>query len=124
VQDVLQAPDRDDLMHWLQQQSLAWQQDDCLMVHAGVLPQWSPAQTLALAGEVEAVLRGPQAEEFFQHMYGNQPDQWRDDLQGPDRWRVIVNGLTRLRFCTPEGAYGLHGQGRPGRCTAGLSALV
>jgi len=91
------------LMHWLQQQSLAWQQDDCLMVHAGVLPQWSPAQTLALAGEVEAVLRGPQAEEFFQHMYGNQPDQWRDDLQGPDRWRVIVNGLTRLRFCTPEG---------------------
>ena len=103
VQDVLQAPDRHDLMDWLQHQSLALQQDDCLMVHAGVLPQWSPAQTLALAGEVEAVLRSPQAEEFFQHMYGNQPDQWRDDLQGPDRWRVIVNGLTRLRFCTPEG---------------------
>ena len=52
---------------------------------------------------MEQVLRGPQAEVFFQHMYGNQPDQWRDDLQGPERWRVIVNGLTRLRFCTPEG---------------------
>jgi bis(5'-nucleosyl)-tetraphosphatase (symmetrical) len=103
VQDILDAPDRRELMQWLQHQSLALQQDDCLMVHAGVLPQWSPAQTLALAGEMEAVLRGDQAEVFFSHMYGNQPDQWRDDLQGPERWRVIVNGLTRLRFCTPEG---------------------
>ena len=103
VQDILQAPDRAELMQWLQRQSLAWQEDGCLMVHAGVLPQWSPEQTLALAGEIEAVLQGPQAEAFFQHMYGNQPDQWRDDLQGPERWRVIVNGLTRLRFCTPDG---------------------
>ena len=103
VQDILAAPDRQDLMQWLQHQSLALQQDDCLMVHAGVLPQWSPTQTLALAAEVEAVLRGPDADVFFQHMYGNQPDQWRDDLQGPERWRVIVNGLTRLRFCTPAG---------------------
>ena len=103
VQDILDAPDRHELMQWLQQQSLALRQDDCLMVHAGVLPQWSPEQTLALASEVEAVLRGPLAEEFFRHMYGNQPDQWRDDLQGPERWRVIVNGLTRLRFCTPDG---------------------
>lgn len=103
VQDILNAPDRQSLMDWLQQQSLALQQDGCLMVHAGVLPQWSVDQTLSLAAEVEAVLRGPQAETFFQHMYGNQPDQWRDDLQGPERWRVIVNGLTRLRFCTPQG---------------------
>lgn len=103
LQDVLESPDRDALMHWLQQQSLAIQHDDCLMVHAGVLPSWTVEQTLALAAEMEQVLRGPQAEVFFQHMYGNLPDQWRDDLQGPERWRVIVNGLTRVRFCTPEG---------------------
>jgi bis(5'-nucleosyl)-tetraphosphatase (symmetrical) len=103
VQDVLDAPDRHELLHWLQQQSLALQHDNCLMVHAGVLPSWTAQQTLALAAEVETVLRGPDAETFFHHMYGNQPDRWRDDLQGPDRWRVIVNGLTRLRFCTPEG---------------------
>ena len=103
VQDVMQAVDRQDLMDWLQQQSLALQYNNCLMVHAGVLPQWSAEQTLALAAEVEQVLQGPETDHFFQHMYGNQPDRWDDALQGPDRWRVIVNGLTRLRFCTPEG---------------------
>jgi bis(5'-nucleosyl)-tetraphosphatase (symmetrical) len=103
VQDILDAPDREDLMQWLQQQSMALRQDDCLMVHAGVLPQWSSAQTLSLAAEMESVLRGPEAEVFFRHMYGNLPDQWHDDLRGPERWRVIVNGLTRLRFCTPDG---------------------
>jgi len=73
------------------------------MVHAGVLPQWTVAQTMALAGEVEQVLRGGNLKEFFGAMYGNTPDQWRDDLQGADRLRVVVNALTRLRFCTPEG---------------------
>ena len=37
-------------------------------------------------------------------MYGNTPCQWHDGLQGEDRLRVIVNALTRLRFCTPQGA--------------------
>ncbi len=74
-----------------------------LLVHAGVLPQWTAEQTLALAGEVQAVLRGADWMAFLQQMYGNQPDRWHDELQGAERLRVIVNALTRLRFCTPEG---------------------
>ena len=73
------------------------------MVHAGVLPAWTATQTMALAHEVEAVLRGADAGRFSAQMYGNQPDHWDDDLTGIDRLRVIVNALTRLRFCTPEG---------------------
>ena len=73
------------------------------MVHAGVLPQWTAARTLALAGEVEAVLRGADWVDFLRQMYGNQPERWSEALQGADRLRVIVNALTRLRFCTPEG---------------------
>jgi bis(5'-nucleosyl)-tetraphosphatase (symmetrical) len=65
--------------------------------------QWTAARTLALAGEVQAVLRGADWAGFLHQMYGNQPDQWRDDLQGADRLRVIVNALTRLRFCTADG---------------------
>jgi len=104
---VLAAPDRDALLHWLRQQPLAMQLThegiSVLMVHAGVLPQWDCAQTLALAAEVQAVLQGPQYGEFLAQMYGNTPVQWDDTLQGPPRWRVIVNALTRLRFCDAQG---------------------
>ena len=101
--DVLAAPERDALLHWLRQRPLAWREHGVLMVHAGVLPSWTSAQTLALAAEVQAVLRSADWADFLRQMYGNEPDQWQDGLQGAERLRVIVNALTRLRFCTPEG---------------------
>jgi bis(5'-nucleosyl)-tetraphosphatase (symmetrical) len=104
VQDILQAPDGPALLDWLRHRAMALQRHGWLMVHAGVLPHWSTAQTMALAAEVEQALRGPDLKGFLQTMYGNAPSQWHDRLKGPDRLRVIVNALTRLRFCTPEGA--------------------
>jgi bis(5'-nucleosyl)-tetraphosphatase (symmetrical) len=103
VQDILQAPNSETLLDWLRHRAMALQRHGWLMVHAGVLPQWTLAQTMALAAEVEQVLRGGNLQEFFSAMYGNAPDHWRDSLQGADRLRVVVNALTRLRFCTPEG---------------------
>ncbi len=103
LDDILATPDRAALLDWLCQCPLALHEQGVLMVHAGVLPQWSVAQTLQLAGEVEVVLRGPARGPFLHQMYGNQPDRWRDELDGIDRLRVIVNALTRLRFCTPQG---------------------
>jgi bis(5'-nucleosyl)-tetraphosphatase (symmetrical) len=105
---ILQAPDRPALLHWLQHQALALElhtpPSRWLMVHAGVLPQWTADQTLSLAAEVQTMLRGPDALAFFQNMYGSQPQRWSDDLQGWDRLRVIVNALTRMRFCSADGA--------------------
>lgn len=103
LQAVCQAPDARVLWDWLAQQPLALQAHGVLMVHAGVLPHWSVADTLALAEECQRQLRGPNRKPFLQHMYGNTPDAWTPQLQGHDRWRVIVNALTRLRFCTAEG---------------------
>ena len=104
VNDILHAPDRHELLDWLRHRPLAMHHHGWLMVHAGVLPQWSAAQTLALAGEVEHALRGPDLKGFLTDMYGNKPYQWTDQLEGADRLRVIVNALTRLRFCTAQGA--------------------
>ncbi len=105
---ILNAPDRDALLDWVRRQPLAMRAtlegNDFLMVHAGVLPQWNAAQTIALATEVQDVLSGPGWTDFIHDMYGNEPATWHDSLQGKDRLRVIVNALTRLRFCTPEGA--------------------
>lgn len=104
VQDILQSPDRAVLLDWLRQQHMALQVGQVLMVHAGVLPQWTAMQTLALAAEVETVLRGDALATFLPQMYGGLPNQWRDDLVGADRLRAIVNALTRLRFCDAHGA--------------------
>jgi bis(5'-nucleosyl)-tetraphosphatase (symmetrical) len=108
---VLHAPDREAMLHWLRHQRMAMQEHGLLMVHGGVLPQWDAAQVMELADEVESVLRGPQLEEFLPKMYGNEPARWSDALQGADRLRVIVNALTRLRFCTPGGVMHLKGAG-------------
>lgn len=105
---ILTAPDRAALLQWLRHQHMAlWLErasQPVLMVHAGVLPQWTAHQTLALAREVQAVLQSAQVGEWLHHMYGNSPDTWDDALTGMDRLRVIVNALTRLRFCSAQGA--------------------
>jgi bis(5'-nucleosyl)-tetraphosphatase (symmetrical) len=100
---ILAAPDREALLHWLRLRPMAIMRAGHLLVHGGVLPQWSGAQTVALAGEVEAALRGEQWVGFLADMYGNQPDRWDDGLRGAARLRCIVNALTRMRFCTAEG---------------------
>ena len=100
---LLEAPDRDELLDWLRRQRLMHAGEGYAMVHAGLLPQWSIVQALALAREVETALQGADYGEFLNCMYGNTPAQWRDDLKGYDRLRVIVNAMTRLRLCTPDG---------------------
>lgn len=104
---LLAAPDREILLHWLRQQPLVRTHtlagERLLMLHAGLLPQWTADDALARAAEVQAALRGPHWLDFLRAMYGNAPDQWRDDLSGAARLRVITNVLTRLRFCSPEG---------------------
>jgi len=103
LSDLLQADDSQHMWQWLREQALALRIHGCLMVHAGVLPGWGADQTLALAAEVQAVLRSDQLAQFLPHLYGNTPAQWSDQLQGVERWRCIVNALTRLRFCSPQG---------------------
>lgn len=103
LDEILQAPDRDSLLEWLRHQPLARFENGYLFVHAGVLPQWTAEQTLKLASEVQAALRGPHWHAFLRGMYGNSPAKWDDNLVGADRLRCIVNALTRIRFCTQEG---------------------
>jgi bis(5'-nucleosyl)-tetraphosphatase (symmetrical) len=116
---VLAAPDRDELLHWLRHQKLAWREGDWLMVHAGVLPSWTVDESMARAQEAEAVLQGVHYRDFFAQMYGNTPIAWDDDLQGVERLRVIVNAFTRLRYCSADGEMEFHHKGAPGTQPAG-----
>ena len=103
LDDILAAPDRAELLHWVRTRPLALLTQGWLLVHAGLLPQWDAAQALTLAQEFSAMLSGTEGSDWLQRMYGNQPDRWRDDLAGDDRWRIVANAMTRLRFCSADG---------------------
>lgn len=116
LDDVLEAADRPAIVDWLRHQRLAVHEHGWLMVHAGVVPQWDLATTLALAGEIEARLQAPDLADFLAVMYGNDPSRWNDGLRGDDRLRFAVNVLTRMRFCSADGTLDLKtkdGQGDP-----------
>lgn len=102
-QDILTAPDRDELLAWIRRQKLMHAGDGHAMVHAGLLPQWSIEQALALAREVEAALQDDGFDALLATMYGNEPTRWDDALKGDDRLRVIINAMTRMRLCSADG---------------------
>jgi bis(5'-nucleosyl)-tetraphosphatase (symmetrical) len=111
---VLDAPDRDPLLDWLERRPLFHYDAtlDIAMVHAGVVPQWDLAHAQRLAREVELAL-AKDAEALYEHMYGDKPDRWTDTLNGYSRLRFIVNCMTRLRYCTSEGRIDLKIKGPP-----------
>lgn len=119
-QDVLEAPDARELVDWLRLRPMMHREGDHAMVHAGLLPQWSMEKAVKLGKEVEQALRGPDYRSFLSNMYGSRPDEWSDSLTGWDRLRVVVNAMTRLRFCTPQGRMEFRAKGA--RAPAGYQA--
>ncbi len=106
LREIIEAPDADQLFDWLRQQKLLHYDEPrgIALVHAGIPPQWTLGKALALAGEVEEVLRDDsRLKQYLDGMYGNEPNKWSKNLCGVERLRVITNYLTRMRFCTAEG---------------------
>jgi len=120
-QDILNAPDRDQLMQWLRCLPLMHQDEDSglVMVHAGLHPDWSIKKAQTLATEVEDFLQGDDHIEFYKHMYGDKPSMWSDELSSWSRLRYITNIFTRLRYCTPQGKIALGSKREPGTQPAG-----
>lgn len=113
---VLDAPDREALLDWLRHRPLLHLDvtRNLALVHAGIVPQWDIEQARALASEVESALCGPNAIEFYRHMYGDEPVRWHAGLRGYERLRFIVNVFTRLRYCDAAGRIELRQKGAPG----------
>ena len=113
LDEVLAAPDLDQLLVWLRGRPLMHVEGSYALVHAGLLPQWSVSRARGLAREVEACLQGKDFMSLLGRMYGDQPAQWRDSLEGVDRLRVIVNAMTRLRVCASDSSMVLSFKGEP-----------
>jgi len=111
LQPILDAPDCAELLDWLRHQPLCHIEDSYCMVHAGLLPQWTTRKARKLAREVESTLQGKKYREFVANMWGSKPDCWTDDLDGWPRLRVIVNAMTRMRFCSAQGVMDFQAKG-------------
>lgn len=121
LQGVLDAPDAAELLDWLRGQPLCHTENGYCLVHAGLLPQWTAGRARALASEVEAMLQGPHFRDFMGNLWGSEPAAWSDELHGWSRLRVIVNAMTRMRFCTPEGVMEFKSKGET--CNAPLGYM-
>lgn len=110
LREILDAPDRADLLDWLRLQKLVHHDAErrVTLVHAGIPPQWSLTKALRRAAEVEEALRDDaRLPLFLDGMYGNEPAKWHKDLHGVTRLRVITNYFTRMRFCKADGTLDL-----------------
>lgn len=114
--DVLTAPDRDELLDWLRWRQLLHTDDKLgfTLVHAGLHPHWDMLTAHGLARDIEAYLRKPGFAELFTWMYGNQPSLWSSDLDGNERLRFAINAFTRMRYCHADGTLDFDESGPPG----------
>jgi bis(5'-nucleosyl)-tetraphosphatase (symmetrical) len=110
---ILEAHDQDKLLGWLRKRPFVHREDGFLMVHAGLLPGWTPDDAQRHSAELSQVLQGPGSRAFLRDMRGAEPDRWSEELTGIDRYRVIVSAFTRLRLCTPEGVMEFKHSGTP-----------
>ena len=118
--DVLAAPDREELLDWLRHQPLCHVEGEFCMVHAGLLPQWTATQARTLAAEAEKALTGAEWRAFMANMWGSEPAAWREDLEGWPRLRVIINAMTRMRFCSPKGVMDFRVKGEVSKAPKGF----
>ncbi len=115
LNEIIDSPDKDELFTWLLQQPLMHRDDELgyVLVHAGLPPQWQVDAAASYAKEVEEVLQSDRANDFFSHMYGNQPDVWSENLADGERLRFIANAFTRIRYCYADGRLDFFKKGTP-----------
>ncbi|HEY1609467.1 MAG TPA: symmetrical bis(5'-nucleosyl)-tetraphosphatase [Paraburkholderia sp.] len=120
IDEILSAPDAEDLLRWVRHRPVAHFDQGMLLVHAGVLPQWDVALTLELAHELEQALRGEHWKETLAGLYGNEPNRWSDGLKGIERLRITCTALTRMRFCNSDGMMEFSASGGVGSAPPGF----
>ena len=120
IRDILSAEDRSDLLEWLRRQPLHHREGSFLMVHAGLLPQWTVEETMTLAQEVETSLHGPGYRAFLKALFHGPTPHWSPSLKGSERLVSIARVLTRLRTCTSTGEMSAF-SGPPDEAPAGFT---
>ena len=119
LDDVLNAPDRDELLRWLRKRPLIHHFGRFVMVHAGLLPEWNKELACCLAGFVESQLGGVHGEAVLAHLHAKGRTEWRADLEGSELMAAVASVLTHLRVVGEDGGAVLGFTGPPGEAADG-----
>ena len=121
---VLDAPDRDELLAWLRSWPLVVVDGERLMVHAGLLPSWTPATALMLSREVQAIARRRPPRRVPRDALRRRAErvaQRPRRLRPPARDRQRVHAIALLHGGRPDG---IPRKARAAVHAAGFQALV
>ncbi len=119
LDDLLGAPDRDELVDWLRKRPMLIRLAGAAVVHAGLMPQWTLETAERLAREVEAALGGDSPGDTLEHLFGNKPKKWSEELTGEKRLRIAVNAMTRMRVVKADGRLDMKFKGSPQKADGG-----
>ena len=99
ITDVLEAPDRSDLIDWLGRRPLWIDAPGHVIVHAAVHPDWSIDQARGIAKEIETALGGEQRDEIFSS-WRTRTGRWEPAGDPVLRVTSGLAILTRMRCVT------------------------
>ncbi|MFN3202611.1 MAG: symmetrical bis(5'-nucleosyl)-tetraphosphatase [Bradymonadia bacterium] len=114
---ILDAPDRDQLLEWVLHRPVMHRAGRWIMVHAGLLPQWSWAEAERRARRAEVWLRSVG---FAGGALEDTTESTLEDDVSPDTPAHDLRVMTHIRTCTPEGRLGSH-KGPPEQTPAGYA---
>ncbi|HEV2851999.1 MAG TPA: symmetrical bis(5'-nucleosyl)-tetraphosphatase [Thermoanaerobaculia bacterium] len=119
LDEILEAQDCGDLLAWLRSRPLVHREGETVLVHAGLFPDWTPAEAERLAREVEERLQGEKASKLLAAIDQKTPERWKDGLSGHERARAALAGFARLRTLEEDGRMCADFSGPPGLAPRG-----
>jgi bis(5'-nucleosyl)-tetraphosphatase (symmetrical) len=118
LEEVLAAPDRDELLGWLRTRPMMHREGERVLVHAGLFPQWSVEQAEGLAREVEERLRSRAGRRLLRQGAVKRAERWRERLSAGARARIALAGMARLRALAADGSMCVDFSGSPSELPA------
>ena len=114
LDEILEAPDRRELLAWLRCRPFVYHFGPYVMVHAGLAPDWNIELTSGLAEALTSRIAGADGDEVIRLLYANRKAEWNVDLRGDEQLAAAAAIFTRLRMVDAEGRAQLDYAGPPG----------
>jgi len=119
LEEILEAPDREELLAWLRTRPLVHRFGPYVMVHGGLSPDWNIELTTGLAAAVAARIADSDDDEAIRMLYANRKTKWSVDLRGDEELAAAAAIFTRMRMVGPDGHAHLDYAGPPGTAPEG-----
>ncbi|MDQ5921999.1 MAG: hypothetical protein QG673_2058 [Pseudomonadota bacterium] len=98
ISDILTASNAAKLIDYLRSCPLIFQDENHVLVHAGIYPKIDFNYLVALCDFISDNFKSADYAEFIKKIYGNKPDFWDETLSPLKQMRFAVNSTTRMRF--------------------------